>query len=315
MAILRASTGPSPDSPARAPSRCENCGAITSWTPIFAPRRDVVRCAACGGFCFIGEVTRAPEELYDEGYFNQGEYVDYDAASASHARNFRRKLALLARAGAPSPEATRLLELGCASGAFLDEARAAGVPRALGLEVSAWCRDIAARRGHTVLSPDLSPDEHHADAAVSELRPNLVVAWDVWEHLREPASTLSALLRAADPDVTVALTTVDASSLVARVRGPRWRQFHPPTHLCYPTRRSLRRFLEGLGFTVTHHASFGYYRPLSEYLRVLRVRLPKAPPDAWSMTPVFLDLHDTQMIIARRAPREPREPRERAPRG
>jgi hypothetical protein len=299
-----ATTKPSPDSaaPAASPgarSRCENCGATSAWTTRFPGRTDVLRCATCAGWSFVGDVSSPPEELYDEAYFNQGEYVDYDAASASHQRNFRRKIRILARAGAPAPRDTRLLELGCASGAFLDEARATGVPRALGLEVSAWCRDLAKRRGHEVLAPD----DPASGAAIEALRPNLVVAWDVWEHLRAPASTLAALLRAAAPEVTLALTTVDASSLVARVRGARWRQFHPPTHLCYPTRASLRQFVEGLGFTVVHHASFGYYRPLAEYLRALRLRVPPAPADAWSMTPLFLDLHDTQLVIARRRPR------------
>jgi predicted TPR repeat methyltransferase len=220
----------------------------------------VDRCRACGGWTFSGPVPLPADALYGEGYFNGGEYAGYDAARASHRRNFQRKLRLLQRHGAPRPRDTRLLELGCATGEFLAEASRAGVARALGLEVSAYCRDVARGRGHEVLSPD----DAAAAPALTALRPNVIVAWDVWEHLRAPASTLDALLREADRGVLVAATTVDAGSAVARLRGARWRQFHPPTHLCYPTRRSLRLYFERRGFEVVHHGSFGYYRPLAE---------------------------------------------------
>jgi hypothetical protein len=276
-------------------ARCENCGAAASWDRAFGRRDDVARCRRCGGWTFTGPVRSPAEALYDEAYFNGGEYAGYDAARASHERNFRRKLALLRRHGAPGPGDMRLVELGCATGEFLAEARRAGVARALGLEVSAYCRDVARGRGHEVLPPDGDA----AARALPALRPNVVVAWDVWEHLRAPASTLDALLREADRGVTVALTTVDAGSAVARLRGTRWRQFHPPTHLCYPTRRSLRLYFERLGFEVVYHGSFGYYRPLAEYLRVFGVR-PSASPPAWLTTPIFLDLYDTQIVIARR---------------
>jgi SAM-dependent methyltransferase len=276
--------------------RCENCGGAALWERAFPGRDDVERCRRCGGWTFVGPVAAPAAELYGEGYFNGGEYAAYDAARASHERNFRRKLRLLRAHGAPRPEDTRLLELGCATGEFLAEAGRAGVARALGLEVSAYCREVARGRGHEVLPPD----EAATDRAVTALSPNVVVAWDVWEHLRAPASTLDALLREADPGVTVALTTVDAGSAVARLRGTRWRQFHPPTHLCYPTRRSLRLYLERLGFAIVHHGSFGYYRPLAEYLRVVGVRASASPP-AWMTLPVFLDLFDIQIVIARRA--------------
>lgn len=275
------------------PQRCENCGGDAAWEEAFRERADVKRCRRCRGWTFLGEVPATAEELYSQDYFNGGEYAAYDAARASHVRNFRRKLGLLQRHGAPRPADTRLLELGCATGEFLAEARRMGVARALGIEVSDYCRDVAHRRGHEVLAPA------DADAAIAALRPNVIAAWDTWEHLRHPASTLEVILRHADPHAMVALTTVDAGSAVARFRGTHWRQFHPPTHLHYPTRLSLRLLFTSLGFDVVHHGSFGYYRPLLEYLRVIGVRAVPSPP-AWMRIPVFLDLYDIQIVIARR---------------
>jgi hypothetical protein len=286
----------------RAPTparRCESCGAGDVWTPAFG-RADLLRCVACGGWTWIGAVPADPGALYDEGYFNGREYTAYGAAARAHERNFRRKLGLLRRHADLDPARVRLLEVGCATGEFLAVARAAGVAASLGIEPSAWCRRVAAGRGQDVRSPD----DPGLARAVRELRPNLVVAWDVWEHLARPASTLDALLADADARVVVAISTVDAGSLVARLRGPRWRQFHPPTHLHYPTRESLRRWLARGAFAVRHHGAFGLHRPLAEYWRGLGGA--KLAPDAaarrpWNL-PLYVNLWDIQLVIAERAP-------------
>jgi hypothetical protein len=235
----------------------------------------------------------ATEDLYDEPYFNGGEYSAYAAAGASHRRNFRRKLGLLEALGMPPPAEVRLLEVGSATGEFLQLTREAGVENALGIEVSAYGRRVAAERGLRTLSPF----DAGTDQAIRELCPNVVVGWDVWEHLPNPAETWGQLLQAAAPSALVALTTVDASSLVARARGRRWRQYHPPTHLNYPTRESLRRFFRARGFRVEWQRAFGYYRPLREYLRALGLQC--GPARLWDQ-PIYLDLFDTQLVIARR---------------
>jgi hypothetical protein len=192
----------------------------------------------------------------------------------------------------------RLLEIGCATGDFLELARDSGVAGLLGLDVSDYCRKVAADRGLEVYSPE----DPRATEKIGLLRPNLLVAWDVWEHLAAPASTLDQHLALADSQTMLALTTVDAGSAVAQLRGRRWRQFHPPTHLQYPTRRSLNDYLADRGFIIRHHTSFGYYRPLLEYFRA--VGLARSPSEGRFFTlPIYLNLYDTQIVIAQRRAR------------
>jgi len=277
-------------------SVCHNCGSASASAPLFA-RADVTRCEACGGWSYTRAVEVSSEELYDESYFNGGEYIAYDLAWRSHARNFRRKLDLLEQHGLGNPGDVRLLELGCATGAFMQVARHAGIRSMLGVEPSVYCRTIAARRGCATVSPL----DRAAARLIDDLRPNLIVAWDVWEHLPNPVSTLDQLLSQADSQAIVALTTVDAGSAIARMRRTRWRQFHPPTHLNYPTRRSLRAYFDTRGFAVRYHRTFGYYRPLFEYLSPLGIRLSHRKAALLSQ-PIYLNLYDTQMLIARRRP-------------
>jgi 2-polyprenyl-3-methyl-5-hydroxy-6-metoxy-1,4-benzoquinol methylase len=273
--------------------RCENCGDVVSWSAF--ERDDVVRCDSCGGWSCTNREGIEAESVYDREYFEGGEYAAYGAASASHRRNFRRKLELLVRHGGVRVPQVRLLEIGCATGEFLEVARDAGAGALLGIEPSAYARGIAVTRGTRVLAPS----DPTLLAEVEDFRPNVVVAWDVWEHLPAPASTFDAILGKAAPDATVAVSTVDAGSWVARHRRTRWRQFHPPTHLHYPTRRSLERFFGARGFAVRHHRAFGYYRPLLEYARALGISPATRPAFPWTL-PLYLNLWDIQLVIAAR---------------
>jgi SAM-dependent methyltransferase len=275
---------------------CENCGGTARFRPLFSPARSTWRCQRCGGWTYGGPAPARPEELYGADYFFGGEYADYDVSAAAQRRNFDRKLTLLARSGCAIGPGSRVLEVGCATGEFL--ALLASIPgvRSLGVEVSAFCRERALARGLSVFAPD-DPSFHEA---LTALRPNFVVGWDVWEHLPKPASTFDTYLAAAGRDVVWAVSTVDAGSVVARLRGSRWRQFHPPTHLQYPTRRSLRRFCADRSLELMLQKSFGYHRPLLEYVQALGLPVPEVTPAPMRAMPVYLNLWDTQLVVARR---------------
>jgi hypothetical protein len=90
--------------------------------------------------------------------------------------------------------------------------------------------------------------------------------------------------------------------LVPRIRGTKWRQFHPPTHLHYPTRRSFVEFFSRRGFQIVHQRAFGYYRPMAEYIRALNPRWGSPGSGAAKVLrlPVYVNLFDTQLVIARR---------------
>jgi hypothetical protein len=252
------------------------------------------RCELCASWSFFGAVDQAPEELYDEHYFCGGEYTDYEEGESAYGLNFGRLLALLERHGQPL-EGARLLEVGCATGAFWELAQKRRLEASLGIEPSAYGRRRARQRGLDVLPPD----DPTTAARIAALSPNVLVAWDVWEHLVRPATQFDRLLEGCAPILTVALTTVDAASWVARLRGTAWRQFHPPTHLHYPTRRALAHYLTARGFSVRYHGSVGYFRPLKAYLRALELDGLSLLEPAHAL-PVYLNLFDIQIVVATR---------------
>lgn len=236
------------------------------------------------------------KSIYDESYFSGQEYLNYGLGLKVHNLNFQRKIKLLKQAVGEF-SGLRILEIGSATGAFLNLAKSEGCTAHIGIEVSDYARDIAIQNGLNVLSPH----DSGLMKPVKTLRPNVIVAWDVWEHLQSPAEILSQYIDCADEQLCVALTTVDSSSLAARLRQEKWRQYHPPSHLQYPTKKAIEIFLKSKNLLIEKHFYFGYYRPLSEYLNAFFPNQEYIKNSKLLFQiPLYLNLFDTQLVLASR---------------
>jgi hypothetical protein len=274
---------------------CINCGQKTNLLP-HAYGETIRGCPLCGGYQYTGQVGNIAE-LYTEKYYNGDEYINYGLSAATYKRNFVRKLkSIMAKVPEMKPDQMRVLELGSATGDFMQVLAEHGVNHALGAEVSEYSRLTATKRGFRVIDPLAKGYMNE----VHEFEPNLLCAWDVWEHLERPAQVFRDLI-AANPSLRlIALTTVDSGAFIPRLRGTSWRQFHPPTHLAYPTRKSFYDYLSSVSFDDVSIESFGYYRPLANYLAAL---LPsrRMVQSKWAFRiPFYLNLYDIQLVLAKR---------------
>src|SRR5437762_13055581 len=105
---------------------CELCGS-TSKTYVYEVNGvPIARCDDCGlVFAAVRPQPGELAELYDSGYYEDAEQVGYAGYAAAEDRKRRHDRSLLdeiERLGAPG----RMLEIGCAYGYFLDEARQRG---------------------------------------------------------------------------------------------------------------------------------------------------------------------------------------------
>ena len=291
-----------------ATSSCRNCGSVVAFkkSGLFTDDKrtsdaEIVECTVCNSHSFISTSEIQLPELYSQGYFHGDEYYDYDLAAPSFQRNFQRKISLIRSNGTLSSP-LRILEIGGATGEFflaLQQASPAlDIKEYLSLEVSDYARGRALERG----AQSLSPFDSNTPQAVSSLKPNLIVAWDVWEHLENPADVFSQYLAMASDDVIIAITTVDSSALTPKLRGRSWRQFHPPTHLNYPSRRAFEVLFSHQELEVIYHKSFGSYRPLGEYAKLLPHLIRRAIPSTLLGFPIYCNTFDTQLVMAQRIP-------------
>lgn len=234
------------------------------------------------------------KDIYSMDYFEQGEYLDYVKDRSCFEKNFQKRLTSLRKIRPGG----KLLEIGSAGGFFLNLAQAHF--QTVGYEICEEMADYG--RGHfnlNIKSTDFIQDDF-SDASF-----DVVVMWDVIEHLTHPDQFLHKIKTILNKEGIVALTTGDMGSLMAQIQGPSWRLIHPPTHVHYFTKESMKMFLNRQGFEVISIEYPGYYRSVSQMLhgifgtnKGLWDRIEKS---SWSGWPVYLNLFDIMQVIARKS--------------
>ncbi|MEA2990022.1 MAG: hypothetical protein QOG83_2733 [Alphaproteobacteria bacterium] len=218
---------------------CPACGQATEHRFLFSKHGcDIQRCAECG----LGRAQASgfdPGAYYTDDYFSGGHadgYADYRGAEPVLRREFAHTVDFLRRFKAGG----RLLDVGCAYGFFLEEAKrhfeVAGIE--IAQDAAADCR----KRGLRVLT-GVADEETLAQLGMMDV----IVLLDVIEHLPTPRDTLALCARHLRPEGILMITTGDFASLYARLAGAGWRLMTPPQHLWYFTRESVQRMGQALG--------------------------------------------------------------------
>lgn len=204
----------------------------------------VVRCS-----CGMVYLTPRLDAALIEGGYSSGEDLQFVAQNENRIRTFAAKIrSILGRTGL-KPRGKKMLDVGCAGGAFLVAARDAGFD-VEGVEPSHWLSaygrtsyGLNVRQG--ILEPGVFPDASF----------DAVTVWDVIEHVPEPHALLQTVHAVLKPEGYLWVSYPDAGSLAARVLGWKW-PFWLSVHLHYYGRDSMRRQLEGAGFEVLYMKPF-----------------------------------------------------------
>lgn len=223
---------------------CKICGSQRSvpWL-----ERDAWRYRACSN-CSAVWLDPLPaedwaEEFYDQGYFTgggRGGYQDYLADEEQHRINGKARVALGRRFGA-NPRGT-WLDVGCAAGFTLDEARKEGFT-ALGVEPSPWARKVASERFGLSVSKTFAEPRRALGGRI-----DIASFFQVLEHIRDPVAALAEAHACLRPGGLLLIETWDRGSTIARLFGRHWQQITPPSVLWLLNRNSLTHALERAGF-------------------------------------------------------------------
>lgn len=157
-------------------------------------------------------------------------------------------------------EKGNILDVGAGPGFFLSEASRRGW-KVSGIEPAEWACNCAQRE----LGVDVvQQGDYRLLATFSPETLDVVTAFDVVEHLVDPAEFLVESRRVLRTGGLLVLTTPRFDSLLARCMRRKWYCIFP-AHLHYFSRASLRRLLSEHGFSVvfekrhTRHLSAGYF--------------------------------------------------------
>jgi 2-polyprenyl-3-methyl-5-hydroxy-6-metoxy-1,4-benzoquinol methylase len=204
---------------------------------------------------------------YEGGYFHCpqptfGGYEDYESDRSDILRTFERRLALL-RPLLPIPS-PRLLDLGCATGFFLEVAAAAGCS-VEGLDISSYAVERARQKGFRVHRGELEEMRFRNGAF------DALTMWDIVEHVSDPQALLMESSRILAPGGVLAISTPDTGSITAKILGGRWLGFRSiDEHLYFFSRRTITQMLAQAGFEVRRITSIGKYLSLPRIVARLR---------------------------------------------
>jgi SAM-dependent methyltransferase len=236
-----------------------------------------------------------PRSYYTDDYFSGGHadgYADYRGAEPVLRREFARTVAFIRRYRTGG----KLLEIGCAYGFFLQEAKryfdVAGIE--LAPEAAAHCRQT----GLNVVAGVAD------EASLNSFgRMDVIVLLDVIEHLPDPSGTLASCARSLNPDGIIVLTTGDFGSPVARLMGANWRLMTPPQHLWFFSRASMRGLSQRLRLDLESLSHPWKIVPLSLVMFQLRRMLGSAPAGAAraGTVGVPVNLFDAMRVVFRKA--------------
>ena len=213
--------------------------------------------------------------------YEAGVYRDYVNARELKLVTMRRRLPLI-RAHARGP---RLLDVGCATGFFLEVALEAGFDPA-GIELSPVAIDLA----QPSVRERITKGDVNTVLATHSRQFDVVTAFDIIEHTFDPVSFLDDIARVLLPGGLLVLSTPDTGHWLRLLMRSRWPMLQPDQHMFLFSREAMRTLLVSRGYeplvvkserkVLTIDYLFGQLRQtnptLAQYLDRAKRMLPRA---------------------------------------
>jgi len=261
---------------------CDFCGSDRVHEVFRGPDRllslpgtfSVVACEACG---LLRQEPRPTAESID--FFYPSQYDPYSQAiddDPSVLTRWSRRYGMRKRRRAIERIVSqgRLLDVGCATGNFLNEMRRVGHWVVEGVEPS----QVAAAYASTRFGLHV----HQSALNTADLAPasyDVITMWNVLEHLHSPMTNLREVAALLKPGGLFVFSIPNLSSLEARLFGRYWMGWELPRHLYFPSLRLMSDMLDAVGLDLLHwDCLVGAYQ---SYLLSLGFAMTAFGGDSW----------------------------------
>lgn len=185
-----------------------------------------------------GVCEEAIKAFYGQEYFNnpgsQIGYKDYIADEKNHRKNARR---ILDAAGKIKDlRNAEILDIGCAFGFLLDEAKKAGANGLYGVEISSYASGYAKDKlGLKNITANIMLENFESDFF------DAVFLIGTIEHLISPREVLNSIKRVLKKDGILIITTIDTKGMIPLY------SIKPPEHIFYFNHNNLSLLLKETG--------------------------------------------------------------------
>lgn len=180
--------------------------------------------------------------LIDDYYANADRNVGYENyfhQKSGLLKTYRRRNRLVGKSILFGKK--KILEIGCGPGFYpetLDPRLASGYT---GLDINCGAIDVLRKKGFTGIAGEI-------DDLPENRRFDIVVMFDVLEHILEPNAFLSSLKKRMKPGGKVILSTPSTTSLLSRISGRKWVSYVIPQHVILYNPKSLKHLFGQNGF-------------------------------------------------------------------
>ena len=193
------------------------------------------------------------KNLYSNKYFAGEEYCDYLHDRKVFDKQFKSRLRDIIKLKSGG----KLIEIGCAYGFFLSLAQKQF--HVIGYDIS----EEPVRYARDELGLD-ARCEDFLDAQIESLSIDVVVMWDVIEHLSRPDLFVDKISEVLKPGGLLFMTTGDIGSFIPRIRKEKWRLIHPPTHIHYFNQDTIAKMLDNAGLGIEKLRHVGPHRSIRQ---------------------------------------------------
>ena len=196
-------------------------------------------------FCGLVQVVPMPSDKEIASFYREDmeHFAPYIDQIEVHREYFRKKVQEIKKLITYHVSRITLLDIGCAMGVFLEEAKKAGF-RAQGIDISkdavGYCRK---KKLHVIEGTFVSAGE--------KLKKNsfdVVTAFEVIEHERDPLGMMERIYSLLKKNGVVVLTTPNHASIWRTLMGKWWVGYHHPEHVTFWDPLSLTFLMKKAGF-------------------------------------------------------------------
>ena len=241
------------------------------------------------------------KKIYSNNYFFGEEYINYLDDKNQIIKNSLIRLKVIKKY-ISKYNLKNIFEIGCAYGFFLNTVKK-NFDRIGGVDVNKEAINFAKNKLKLNVSNDnfLTLDKN----VINQY--NIFCMFDVIEHLQSPEKYLEKISQCSSKDSLIIITTGDIESINAKINGKNWRLIHPPSHIHYFSKKTIKLLLEQKGFDVLSISYCGYYRNFSFILNKISffkkyfsffLRLLKYLKLLNS--DIYLNLYDIMIIVAKK---------------
>jgi len=221
----------------------------------------IVQCVNCNLIYADGILD--DEEFYSKSFFIgkdkiEASYTDYSYDKEILKPEIRKRLTQIKK----YKRQGKLLDVGCALGFFLDEAKSDF--DTYGVEISKFAATYACEKLGLQVSNARFLDVEFEDEFF-----DCITLWDVIEHLPDPTLNLQKAYKLLKSDGLLVLSTGDIDSFVGKLMGKYWHLILPPQHIYYFSKDTIKRLLEKVGFKIIKIKYFGKSMALNHFFRRL----------------------------------------------